>query len=110
MRNVLNGDLTELHLPFKYRRRLNRNGITTIKELCERSEQDLSHLRNVGPTCIEAVKQALAARGLSISAPTVAPAPTCICPGQPEMELLADIRRGTLYECPNCARLPAFCR
>jgi len=105
MGNTTEGDLSELGLPLMYQKRLNRNGITTIKELCEKSERDLYFLRNVGHKCIEAVKEALAARGLSISSPTVAPAPTCICPGRPEMELVADTRRGTIYECATCSRL-----
>jgi len=58
--------IKELGLPWLYQHRLERNHITTVEQLTEMSQRELSHKRNIGLKCIEQVELALAERGRSL--------------------------------------------
>ena len=45
---------------------LKREGVTTVGQLVEKSEQDLLDIRNFGQKSIDEVKQKLAEMGLSL--------------------------------------------
>ena len=58
--------IKELGLPWEYRRKLMRLGITTVEQLTELSRRELYSHRNIGEKCIEQVELALAERGKSL--------------------------------------------
>jgi len=67
--NVLNMRIADTPLPSRARRWLQAAGITTVKQLTERTEADLLTLRKFGETSLRHVKQFLAYHDLSLSPP-----------------------------------------
>ena len=59
--------IKELALPWMYRKRLQRNGITVVEQLTELTERQLKYKRFIGVKCIALVKEALAGRNLSLA-------------------------------------------
>jgi hypothetical protein len=100
-----NREFTDLGLPQKYHRRLERMGITSVTDLCARTEKELRFYRSIGDKTIRAVKDALAAKGLCLADNSRGPRPNCVCSGWPAMELWMADDIGEIWECPNCARL-----
>lgn len=58
--------LKELSLEWMYRKRLERNDIRTVEELCEKTERQLIRMRFIGVKCISLVKEALSEKGLAL--------------------------------------------
>lgn len=100
-----NREFTELGLPQKWHRRLERRGIHTVADLCGKMEKELRVDRLIGPKTIQAIKEALDAKGLSLADAPEKQAVNCICPGRPKMDFLMANRGGEFWECSACSRL-----
>lgn len=68
--------IADTPLPNRARRWLQAAGITTVKQLTERTEADLLTLRNFAETSLQHVKQFLAEHDLSLSPPRDQPCET----------------------------------
>jgi len=64
---VVGTPIKELGLPWMFRKRLQRNGISTVEQLTELTERQLIYKRLIGVKCISLVKEALTRRGLSLA-------------------------------------------
>jgi DNA-directed RNA polymerase subunit alpha len=63
---ILNHPVSELELSVRARKCLQRLGITTLGELCARTEAELLGTKNFGQTSLNDIKQRLAEHGLSL--------------------------------------------
>ncbi|HWI28519.1 MAG TPA: DNA-directed RNA polymerase subunit alpha C-terminal domain-containing protein [Stellaceae bacterium] len=68
MDDELDRDIADLSLPSRAQNALRRSGIATVGELCAQPEDRLLLLRRFGRGGLDAVKAALAARGLQLAA------------------------------------------
>lgn len=66
---LLDLPIEELELSVRSFNCLKRAGINTIGDLCERTENDMVKVRNLGKKSLEEVKQKLGALGLSLAEP-----------------------------------------
>ena len=62
----LNMSLAELELSVRATNCLESEGITTVRDLVSRTEDQLLEVRNFGETTLKEVKQKLAERGLQL--------------------------------------------
>ncbi|MDD5791568.1 MAG: DNA-directed RNA polymerase subunit alpha [Erysipelotrichaceae bacterium] len=63
--NVMNGSIDDLELTVRSYNCLKRAGISTIKELTERTEEEMSRVRNLGKKSLKEIKEKLTELGLS---------------------------------------------
>lgn len=63
--NVVNSPIEDLDLTVRSYNCLKRAGITTVEELTHKTEEEMSHVRNLGKKSLKEVKEKLAELGLS---------------------------------------------
>ena len=63
--NVMNGSIDDLELTVRSYNCLKRAGISTIKELTERTEEEMSRVRNLSKKSLKEIKEKLTELGLS---------------------------------------------
>lgn len=63
---LLNSDISELQLSVRANNCLLRARIKTIKQLTEKTEEELNNVRNLGAKCIREIKEQLDQLGLSL--------------------------------------------
>jgi DNA-directed RNA polymerase subunit alpha len=63
---VLNKPVSELNLSVRARKCMNRLGITTLGELCQRTADELLEAKNFGVTSLTEVKEKLAQYNLKL--------------------------------------------
>jgi DNA-directed RNA polymerase subunit alpha len=66
MERKLNMSLAELELSVRATNCLESEGITTVRDLVIRSDEELLEVRNFGETTLREVKQKLTERGLTL--------------------------------------------
>jgi hypothetical protein len=64
LERLLNGSLAELELSVRATNCLESEGLTTVRDLVQRSDDELLEVRNFGETVLKEVKTKLAGRGL----------------------------------------------
>lgn len=75
MQREVDKDLGELELPTKVQKALEEDGVNTIEQLAGESRETLLAINGVGPAAVDAIADALKARGLTLVGESSEPVP-----------------------------------